>query len=345
MFRKKLLSIMATTMITLGGNVIFNSIPVYANPPEIDIQSNQNTELRADELENKIQQYDNSIENIMDRLNKLNSRIRDKEQELIQAEKDVIVAQEEYEIAEERYMENMKLLYINGGHNQKFISYIDAILSSKNVTDVITKMDTIKRMYNHENEIIEDLEEKKTILEKNTEKIASDKEQLKTDKDAVQKELKDMESKKQSLVKLLEEQRRASIKMLAVSSQKPIPISAEASEKAKGILNKAQSYLGVPYVWGGTSPSGFDCSGFVQYVFGNEGISLPRVSQSQQGVGVTVPKQYANPGDLVFFGSPAYHVGIYMGDGKYIHAPQTGDVIKIANLNWGSVSNVKRVIN
>jgi len=114
---------------------------------------------------------------------------------------------------------------------------------------------------------------------------------------------------------------------------------------ADKIIAKAKQYLGVPYVWGGTSPRGFDCSGFTQYVFGSAGISLPRVSRDQQNVGTRISPSQVQPGDLVFNGSPAYHVGIYIGGGQYIHAPQTGDVVKIASYNPSKFTSAARVLH
>ncbi|WP_249175135.1 NlpC/P60 family protein, partial [Clostridium tyrobutyricum] len=94
---------------------------------------------------------------------------------------------------------------------------------------------------------------------------------------------------------------------------------------------------------GGTTPSGFDCSGFVQYVYAHFGISLPRVSQDQQNVGAAVSRANLQPGDLVFFGNPAYHVGIYVGSGTYINAPKTGDVVKIASVDRSDFSGGRRI--
>ncbi|KAA8664189.1 C40 family peptidase, partial [Clostridium sp. HV4-5-A1G] len=108
------------------------------------------------------------------------------------------------------------------------------------------------------------------------------------------------------------------------------------------VVNYALSFLGVPYVWGGTSPEGFDCSGFVQYVYAHFGVNIPRVSQEQQNFGIPVQRGELQPGDLVFFGTPAYHVGMYIGNGKFIEAPHTGDVVKIANLgNYTSAMRVR----
>lgn len=110
--------------------------------------------------------------------------------------------------------------------------------------------------------------------------------------------------------------------------------SSSSSSKGQAIVNTAMQYLGVPYVWGGTSPSGFDCSGLVQYVCAKNGISVPRVAASQRGAGTYVSRENLQPGDLVFFshGGGISHVGIYVGNGNMIHAPQTGDVVKISSI-------------
>ena len=99
-----------------------------------------------------------------------------------------------------------------------------------------------------------------------------------------------------------------------------------------GVVGIAMHYLGTPYVWGGASPSGFDCSGFVMYVFAQVGVSLPHSSYSQYGYGSPVSRSQLQPGDLVFFDGLG-HVGIYVGGGSFIHAPHTGDVVKISSLS------------
>lgn len=103
------------------------------------------------------------------------------------------------------------------------------------------------------------------------------------------------------------------------------------------VVDSARKYLGTPYVWGGTSPSGFDCSGFVQYVLAENGKSVPRTSQEQFAGGQAVDKSNLQAGDLVFYnwqgGADATHVGIYEGNGKMIHAPHPGDVVKEVDFN------------
>ncbi len=101
------------------------------------------------------------------------------------------------------------------------------------------------------------------------------------------------------------------------------------------VVAKGLQHLGTPYVWGGSKPGGFDCSGLCQYLYGQEGVQIPRVSQDQFRAGRSVPSSQMQPGDLVFFqkNGDVHHVGIYMGGGKFLHAPHTGDVVKISSLS------------
>ena len=111
--------------------------------------------------------------------------------------------------------------------------------------------------------------------------------------------------------------------------------TAEASvappSRYGGVVGIAMRYLGTPYSWGGASPGGFDCSGFVMYVYGQMGVGLPHSSYAQYGVGVPVSQSDLQAGDLVFFDGLG-HVGIYIGGGQFIHSPHTGDVVKISSL-------------
>ncbi len=111
--------------------------------------------------------------------------------------------------------------------------------------------------------------------------------------------------------------------------------SVSISAKRQSVLNYAALFLGVPYVYGGSTPSGFDCSGFTSYVFKNTVGSIPRVAQAQYDATTRVSRDDLLPGDLVFFGSSTSsisHVGIYVGSNQFIHAPSTGDVVKYSSL-------------
>ena len=107
------------------------------------------------------------------------------------------------------------------------------------------------------------------------------------------------------------------------------------SRDASRLVSYSKNFLGVPYVSGGSSPSGFDCSGFTSYVYAQFGVSLPRTSASQATVGTSVSRSELMPGDLLFFNTYGgiSHVGIYTGGDQFIHATVPGDVVKISNLS------------
>ncbi len=109
-------------------------------------------------------------------------------------------------------------------------------------------------------------------------------------------------------------------------------IAAAPDARYGGVVGIAMQFLGVPYVWGGASPSGFDCSGFSMYVYAKMGVSLPHHAASQYGMGTAVSKDQLQAGDLVFFNGLG-HMGIYIGGGQFIHAPHSGDVVKISSLS------------
>lgn len=127
--------------------------------------------------------------------------------------------------------------------------------------------------------------------------------------------------------------------------------NVEGTGKASAAVKDALGFRGTPYVWGGTTPKGFDCSGLVQHVFNKQGVKLPRVAKDQARAGREVGKGELQSGDLVYFqgthGAGVSHIGVYIGDGKFVHAPKTGDVVKVSNLNdayyqqhWGGARRV-----
>lgn len=109
--------------------------------------------------------------------------------------------------------------------------------------------------------------------------------------------------------------------------------SGPASGRARIAVAEAHRQLGKPYKWGAAGPDSFDCSGLMMWVWGKAGVSLPHSSRAQYNEGSHVSRAELAPGDLVFYGNPIHHVGIYVGGGRYIAAPQTGDVVRFREVD------------
>lgn len=119
------------------------------------------------------------------------------------------------------------------------------------------------------------------------------------------------------------------------------------SEKSKieKVIATAKKYLGLAYKYGGSTPStGFDCSGLTMYCYAQIGVKISHSSSTQGTQGISVPISQIRPGDIVGFYSPVGHVGLYIGNGEYIHSPQTGDVIKISKLNKRNPTTIRRMV-
>jgi cell wall-associated NlpC family hydrolase len=120
----------------------------------------------------------------------------------------------------------------------------------------------------------------------------------------------------------------------------PLPPQLPQAHQA---LSNALAQVGKPYVWGGAGPDVFDCSGLIQWSWGQAGVSIARVSEDQQVWSTPVPISQVQPGDLVFFGNPAHHVGMYVGSGLMVDAPHTGAVVEVVPVWWTDLAGFGRV--
>ncbi|MGX5656005.1 C40 family peptidase [Geodermatophilus nigrescens] len=131
---------------------------------------------------------------------------------------------------------------------------------------------------------------------------------------------------------------------LSSAESAPAAAAAPASGVAGTVVATAMAQRGKPYVWAAGGPGSFDCSGLTQYAFRAAGISLPHSSRMQSQMGATVSRANLQPGDLVFFYSPVSHVGIYIGNGQMVHAPTSGDVVKVASIDsMGGYAGARRI--
>lgn len=237
-----------------------------------------------------------------------------------------------YEAGAAPAMEKVNEMY--GGEEG---GYEKALLESGNVNDFFSQVDEVKKVVGEDTESLKQLREvKKGMNEKaaQLEEVQSQITPIETQITELKSQVPDYENVKGQIEYLT-----AQLSTLEVQREELAQIEYVSTTRTN-LVNTAYQYLGTPYVWGGTTPNGFDCSGFVQYVYRQLGISIPRVTTGQEYAGIDVTGQELAAGDLVLWGrrGGTHHVGMYIGDGKYIHSPQTGDVVRIANLNSYSVA-------
>ncbi len=186
---------------------------------------------------------------------------------------------------------------------------------------------------------LKDLTEKRAALRLQRDRAAEVAARMEQEKRAIEARLAERESMLAGIEDEIaalerEEEERARARRAAVlRDAERGGVAAPAGAAQSEVVRIAMRYLGTPYRWGAEGPDAFDCSGFTQYVYRQVGIQLPRVSRAQISAGTRVSRAELRPGDLVFFGTPIHHVGIYVGDGEMIHSPRTGDVVKISPIS------------
>jgi cell wall-associated NlpC family hydrolase len=251
-------------------------------------------------------------------------------------------------------------------------STLEVLLGSSSLDDLLNRIDTVSRVNDQRMSVVGDVkvfrnnvarqeaklhraqsEQKRLVAQRVAEKssIQSKLAQRNDLLRSVRSEIEHLRVVERARQAALERQVRAQ-QRAAQAASAPIstfssvgPAAEETSAPAPpsqygGVVGIAMQYLGTPYVWGGASPGGFDCSGLVVYVFSQVGVSLPHSTYSLWNVGVSVSYDQLQAGDLVFF-SGLGHVGIYIGNGMFVHAPHTGDVVKISGMSgWYSSSYV-----
>jgi peptidoglycan DL-endopeptidase CwlO len=243
-----------------------------------------------------------------------------------------------------------------GIYKQGRLSYIEAVFDSSSLTQLIERFSLLERVSRQDSDLVKQVDSYKKDIEKRKAELATQSKKQKTytqralaAEKKVQQRLaennrllkgkqaqiaqleKDEAARQAALKKQAEDAARAAAAGAAAARAQPghINISVPAGTSGAKAVQIAMKYIGVPYVWAGMSPSGFDCSGLVLYVYAQLGVHLPHSSALQYRCGTPVSKGQLQPGDLVFFHNPIHHVGIYVGNGNMINAPYTGASVRI----------------
>lgn len=364
----------------LAPNAPTFAIPVTPITPVTPINPNTLTEdtalentlqsylLQIEELEMKIQDYDSKVIEAMEKVSTLSRKVVDSEKRVSKLRQDVVEAEKQYEKILELTKDRLVAVQLDNTSSASRIA--EVLFSSEGFSDLLHRAYAVSKLMDASVSLTEELEAKEKelkrkkkkldaelrILKENKDKAVIEENEIKLAKEKVTEELaKVQELKQNEEVRLAQERERLAIELeLSLSNSSftrginapslaTVDVSDVNSEKARTVILEAYEYLGVPYVWGGTTPSGFDCSGLMQYIYKEVGVYLPRVARAQQNYGIIIPLTQIQPGDMVFREYPATHVGIYIGDGKVLHAPQTGDVVKIATYReswWTSATRV-----
>lgn len=328
-------------------------------------------------LQEQVDRFNDQLETIMEdyaeaqwRLQVTQSAIAAEQAKLERAERDLSTANS-------RLANRIADIYRNGR-----FSLIEAIFEAKDFSDFINRLSLLSRVGAADRDVVDQISKYREEVAARRQDLSRQKaeaEQLvrraRASKAAVEKKLaerKTMLAGKEKLIAELEKQEQerqarleAEVRAAAarraqeaaraaaqvrpgkapkVSGGPPPARNVPRSRVGDTVVDIAMQYLGVPYVWGGASPDGFDCSGLVMYVYDKVGIPLPHSSRAQFGMGVPVSRDELQPGDLVFFGNPIHHVGIYVGGGNMIHAPYTGANVRINSIDRGNYTGARRIL-
>jgi cell wall-associated NlpC family hydrolase len=336
--------------------VALASVRTAAADPTVDAKRAQ-----AQSVLNQIQEIDGQLGLAIESYNLANVKLDEIRGELKTNARHLVVAKSSLKNAQTHLSARLVSLYVNGGQG----SALEVLLGADSLDDLLSRMDAVERVSDQDARVLREVKSFRTQVQQRKVRLARARAAQETvvadrasQKRSIEGQLAERErmlaSIKNEIASLqaaerlrqerLAAQARARVRAASLVSQDtelstqafaasaPEVLAPAPDARYGGVVGIAMQYLGVPYVWGGASPSGFDCSGFSMYVYAQMGVSLPHHAASQFGLGTPVSKDQLQPGDLVFFNGLG-HMGIYIGGGQFIHAPHSGDVVKISSLS------------
>lgn len=303
-------------------------------------------EAEAQQVLAQIQQIDSELDHAVDAYNAAQIELdRIAAQQRINAAR-LRVARSNLGVAQSNLEARLVDLYTTGQED-----LIEVLLGSSSFDELIERLDTADRVSSQDAKIISEVRTFRAEVKRREAELAKARErqeQVVAEREARKEAIQAKLAERQRLLSTIKDQ-IARLKAEEAARQRQLEAQARARLSASstsigpappsqygGVVGIAMQYLGTPYVWGGASPAGFDCSGFVMYVYAQVGVSLPHNAAMQYGYGSPVDRSELEPGDLVFFDGLG-HNGIYIGGNQFIHSPHTGDVVKISTITgWYS---------
>lgn len=351
---------LALSISCIGTTVFADPNTTYQQELETNTNNYKSAQEKVDEIEAAIRAVNSEMEDLDIKIQDLNTQIGETETKLEESNNKVKETEENIEKEDKLFSQRMRSMYMNG-----MSSYVDVILDSKGVSDLFSRLSNVATIIKYDNNVMSDLNDLKTSLQEEKAKIEDEKANLvalKEEADVQESALAEKKEEHKQALEVAENNRDLFLAAKEQTEQQIAEATAQIesmtsegtstsrpsrgdsassnttapSAEGTSLVGYAYKFLGTPYQWGGNGPNTFDCSGFTSYVFRAFGISLARTAAGQQSGGTPVSRSELQPGDLVFFGSPAYHVGIYVGNDCYIHAPQDNDVVKISSMSYAN---------
>ena len=356
--RQALVLALAVTAVAM---LVFASTSATADP-SISSKREQARAILA-----QVQDLDSELSHAIESYNLANIQLGQIDADLKTNGRHLVIAKQSLGIAQVHIAKRLRALYINGDSG----GAVEVIFGAKSLDDLLDRLDMAQRVGGQDSRVLSEVRQFRTEVQTRRAKLRNDRArqaQVVSDRAAqkqwiegklserrqllssIQGEIKRMEAAEARRQAALEAQARARLAATRAEASQPQsldysqPTDSSSSSSLSysapvapsqygGVVGIAMQYLGTPYVWGGASPGGFDCSGFAMYVYSQVGVSLPHNAAMQYNtVGTYVSRDQLEPGDLVFFDGLG-HMGIYIGGGQFIHAPHTGDVVKISSLS------------
>jgi peptidoglycan DL-endopeptidase CwlO len=306
----------------------------------------------------QIQGLDASLEHAIDAYNLANDKLNAIRADLRDNRVDLTIAQKNLKRSQRALAARVVALYTSGESD----STLDVLVGSSSLEELVNGLEAVSRVSSQDTRVLTDVKTFRTQVKRRRAFLKHAREEqsrLVAERAATKASIEGRLAQRQSLLSSIRseitamraaEQRRQAelarqararlaapqplvpeLASVATSGQVSIGFPSAPPSRYGGVVGIAMQYLGIPYVYGGSTPAGFDCSGFIMYVFAQVGVSLPHNAAAQYGYGTPVDRSQLQAGDLVFFNGLG-HAGIYIGGGSFIHSPHTGDVVKISSM-------------